>query len=413
MGRAKQKLSPTSQIGVALLLAIAVGCLLQDNAAWAETYIQPFGNIFLNLLKFIVIPLVTCSIMTGMVDMGDISKLGKLSIRTLLYFTITTLVAVAIGLLFATLMKGFFPIIEISSSGTFEGKEFTFMRQIVNIFPKNIVEPFLTNDMIQVIVVTLLFGVATVHVGERGRQVRELISSLNEVVVKVLGYIMLVAPLGVFCMLTPVVAANGMQVLGVFAVLMGVDYAAFAIHATLVYVPSVYFLGRCNPFHFFRKMSSAMLFAFSSDSSVATLPYTMKSVEQLGVRKDVGSFVLSLGATINMDGVAIYLGVTSVFIAACCGIDLTAQQYMAIAFSSTIASVGTPGVPGGALALMAMVFYSAGLPVEGVALVAGIDRLVDMGRTVMSITGDASCAVVMQRFENTCNDFPQSHSSLQ
>lgn len=200
-------------------------------------------------------------------------------------------------------------------------------------------------------------------------------------------------------MLTPVVAVNGMQVLGVFAMLLGVDYAAFAIHAALVYVPSVYFLGRCNPLHFFRKMSPAMLFAFSSDSSVATLPYTMKSAEQLGVRKDVGSFVLSLGATINMDGVAIYLGVASVFIASCCGIDLTVQQYMAIAFSSTIASIGTPGVPGGALALMAMVFHSAGLPVEGVALIAGIDRLVDMGRTVMSITGDASCAVVMQRLD--------------
>ena len=157
-------------------------------------------------------------------------------------------------------------------------------------------------------------------------------------------------------------------------------------------------LGKTGVVRFFREMLPAMLFAYSSDSSVATLPYTMGSTRRLGVREDVGNFVLSLGATVNMDGVAIYLGVTSVFIATCCGIDLTMQQYMAVALSATIASIGTPGIPGGSLALMAMVFGSAGIPIEGVALVAGIDRIVDMARTTMSITGDASCAVVMQRF---------------
>jgi Na+/H+-dicarboxylate symporter len=146
-------------------------------------------------------------------------------------------------------------------------------------------------------------------------------------------------------------------------------------------------------------MQPAMMFAFSSDSSVATLPYSMQCTEKMGVSKDVGRFVLSLGATINMDGVAIYLGVASVFMATCCGIDLTMDQYFAIAFAATVASIGTPGIPGGSLALMAMVFASAGIPIEGVAVAAGIDRVVDMARTVMSITGDASCAVVMQRIQ--------------
>lgn len=146
-------------------------------------------------------------------------------------------------------------------------------------------------------------------------------------------------------------------------------------------------------------MTPAMLFAYSSDSSLATLPITMRCTEKLGVPKRIGDFVLTLGATINMDGVAIYLGVTAVFIATCCGIDLTMQQYLAIGLSSTIVSIGTPGIPGGSLALMAMVFASAGIPVEGVAIAAGIDRLVDMARTTMSITGDASCAVIMARLE--------------
>ncbi len=170
----------------------------------------------------------------------------------------------------------------------------------------------------------------------------------------------------------------------------------FVIHAGLVYSSAVGLLGGLSPLKFFKEMQPAMLFAFSSDSSVATLPYTMQCTEKMGVNKDIGRFVLSL-ATINMDGVAIYLGVASVFMANCCGIDLTKSQYLAIAFASTVASIGMPGIPGGSLALMAMVFASAGIPVECVAVAAGIDRLIDMGRTVMSVTGDASCAVVMQR----------------
>ena len=214
---------------------------------------------------------------------------------------------------------------------------------------------------------------------------------------KVLSYIMAVAPVGVFCMLTPVVVNSGPSVLGSYAALVVLAYSCFLIHTLCVYPPLVYFLGGLSPWRFLKEMQPAMLFAFSSDSSVATLPYTMECTQKLGVKKEIGSFVLSLGATINMDGVAIYLGVVSVFMATCCGIDLTLSQYFAIAFASTIASIGTPGIPGGSLALMAMVFSSANIPVECVAVAAGIDRIIDMGRTVMSVTGDASCAIVMQK----------------
>lgn len=169
------------------------------------------------------------------------------------------------------------------------------------------------------------------------------------------------------------------------------------LHAVVVYSTAVGVIGKYSPLKFFKNMQPAMLFAFSSDSSVATLPYTMRCTEKMGVGKEISRFVLSLGVTINMDGVAIYLGVASVFMASCCGIDLTVSQYFAIAFASTVASIGTPGIPGGSLALMAMVFASAGIPVECVAVAAGVDRIIDMGRTVMSVTGDASCAMVVQR----------------
>ena len=395
-----KRLSLTTQILIALLLAVVAGVLLRNQADFVNSYIKPLGTIFLNLLKFIVVPLVLFSIMAGILSMNDIKKVGSLGLRTLLYFMVTTLFAVTLGLVVPSLLKGVVPLIHMNAATMGEPVEvphLSAMDQIVNMFPSNLFAPFVSMEMMQVIVIALFFGVAMVHVGEKGEMARKLTLSLNDVVGRVLQYIMALAPLGVFCMLTPVVVENGPAVLGSYAALLGLAYLCFAIHAAVVYSSAVGLLGKRKPLKFFKGMQPAMLFAFSSDSSVATLPYTMECTEKMGVDKEIGRFVLSLGATINMDGVAIYLGVASVFMAACCGIDLTMSQYMAIAFASTVASIGTPGIPGGSLALMAMVFASAGIPVECVAVAAGIDRIIDMGRTVMSVTGDASCAVVMQR----------------
>lgn len=395
-----KKISLTAQIGIALVLAVIAGVLLSNHADFVNTYIKPFGIIFLNLLKFIVVPLVLFSIMAGILSMNDVSKVGKLGFRALLYFMTTTLFAVALGLIVPSLLKGILPLIHISTEAaaeTIEAPHLSVMDQLVNMFPNNILEPVSSMAMMQIIVIALFFGIAMVHVKEKGEMARKVTLSFNDVVGKILEYIMALAPIGVFCMLTPVVVENGPSVLGSYAALLVLAYFCFAVHAGVVYTSAVGLLGRISPLKFFKEMQPAMLFAFSSDSSVATLPYTMQCTEKMGVNKDIGRFVLSLGATINMDGVAIYLGVASVFMAACCGIDLTMSQYMAIAFASTVASIGTPGIPGGSLALMAMVFASAGIPVECVAVAAGIDRIIDMGRTVMSVTGDASCAIVMQR----------------
>lgn len=395
-----KKLSLTAQIGIALVLAVIAGVLLGNHADFVNTYIKPLGIIFLNLLKFIVVPLVLFSIMAGILSMNDVSKVGRLGLRALLYFMATTLFAVTLGLVVPSLLKGILPLIHINLDATAEvidTPQLSVMDQIVNMFPSNILAPVSSMAMMQVIMIALFFGIAMVHVGEKGEMARKVTLSFNDVVCKILEYIMALAPIGVFCMLTPVVVDNGPAVLGSYIALLGLAYLCFAIHAGVVYSSAVGLIGRMSPLKFFKGMQSAMLFAFSSDSSVATLPYTMQCTEKMGVGKEIGRFVLSLGATINMDGVAIYLGVASVFMAACCGIDLTLSQYMAIAFASTVASIGTPGIPGGSLALMAMVFASAGIPVECVAVAAGIDRIIDMGRTVMSVTGDASCAIAMQR----------------
>lgn len=345
-----KKLSLTSQIAIALVLAVVAGILLRDHADFVNNYIKPLGNIFLNLLKFVVVPLVLFSIMAGILSMNDVSKVGKLGLRALLYFMFTTIIAVTLGLVLSTLAKGFLPLIHVETSSSapeIEIPDITIMGQIVNMFPDNIMLPLSNMTMIQVIVIAVFFGVAMVHAGEAGEAVRKVTLSFNAVVSKVLSYIMALAPYGVFCMLTPVVVTNGPSVLGSYAALVALAYCCFFLHAVSVYASLVYLLGGISPIRFFKELQPAMLFAFSSDSSVATLPYTMKCTEKLGVRKDIGNFVLSLGATINMDGVAIYLGVASVFMAACCGIDLTLHQYFAIAFASTVASIGTPGIPGG------------------------------------------------------------------
>ena len=397
----KLKLSLTSRILLALLLGFVVGVLLQDNVAVANGYIKPFGTIFLNLLKFIVVPLVFVSITVGVISMKSLSSLGRLGVRTLAYFMVTTLFAVTLGLLVSTCLKGYFPVLKIESGAEeVSVMHLTIMDQIVSFFPRNVIEPMNDMLMMQIIVMALVLGFAIVKVGEKAKALSELLQSINEVTIAILGFIMQLAPIGVFCLLCPVVAENGAQIIGTYAALISADYLCFLLHALLVYATLVWVLGKCSPIKFFRKMFPSMVFAFSSDSSIATLPVTMRCAESLGVREGIRNFVLPLGATINMDGVAIYLGVSSVFIANCCGIDLTMEQYISIAFASTVVSIGTPGIPGGSLALMAMVFSSANIPVEGVAIVAGIDRLVDMGRTVMSVTGDASCAVIMEHYED-------------
>ena len=380
---------------------------MQNNVEFANSYIKPFGTIFLNLLKFIVAPLVMLSIITGLISMKDISALGRLGLRTVIYFMATTVVAVTLGLLVSTLLQDVFPVVSLPvGTSSEEYAKMSFMDQIVDMFPGNIITPLSDANMMQIIIIALFAGFAIVKVGSKAEPLANLIVSANEIILAILGFIMKLAPVGVFCMLCPVVAENGVHVLGTYAALIGMDYLCFLLHAIIVYSSCVWGMGKVTPRRFFKEMFPAMMFAFSSDSSLATLPVTTECTRKLGVRDNISNFVLPLGATINMDGVAIYLGVTSVFIAHCCGIDLTLNQYLSIAFASTVASIGTPGIPGGSLALMAMVFASANLPIEGVAIAAGIDRIVDMGRTMMSVTGDASCAVVMERFERKTDSEP-------
>ena len=390
MSTAKKKMPLAGQIFIALLVAIVVGLLMQSHADFANTYIKPFGTIFLNLVKFIVGPIVLFSIMAGVISMRDIRKVGKIGGMTVVYYFLTTAVATAIGLLVTNLFKAGFPALSTESLSYTAAEGAKPMDVLVNIFPSNFLTPITESSMLQVIVMALLIGFAIILLGDRAEKAIDGVNRWNEIFMKCMEMILKLSPIGVFCLLCPVVAANGAMVIGSLAKVLLAAYVAYLLHAIIVYSATVRTLGGLNPVKFFKGMMPAIMFAFSSASSVGTLPINLECTNKLGADKEVSSFVLPLGATINMDGTAIYQGVCAIFIASCYGIHLTGGQMLTIVLTATLASVGTAGVPGAGMVMLAMVLASVGLPVDGIALVAGVDRIFDMGRTTLNITGDAS-----------------------
>ena len=401
----KKKLSLAAKIFIGLFLGIIAGLLFlaAGRADLAVAYVKPFGTIFLNLVKFIVVPIVLCSITSGVISMKDIKKVGSIGGKTVVFYMITTAFAVIIGLFFANIFKGAFQVLETTNLEYQVTEGTKFMDTLVNIFPSNIIAPLSNATMLQVIVIALFFGFGIILAEEKGEPLAKLINSLADVSMVIMDLILKLSPIGVFCLITPVVAENGAKILGSLAMVLLTAYICYAIHAIAVYSLSVKTLAGLSPIKFFKGMAPAMVMAFSSASSVGTLPLNLECSEKLGAKKDIAAFVLPLGATINMDGTAIYQGVSAVFIAACFGIDLTLAQMVTIVLTATLASIGTAGVPGSGMIMLAMVLQSVGLPVEGIALVAGVDRIFDMGRTVVNITGDAACAVCVSALEEKKN----------
>ena len=347
-----------------------------------------------------MVPVVLLSIIQGIISLEDVKKVGSIGIRTVVYYMCTTALAVTIGLLFANLLNVGAGYVLPSGDLSYNATEAPgFMTTLVNIFPSNIIQPLASATMLQVIVIAILFGFGIILAGEKGEVAARVVDSFAEVSFKIMGMIISLSAIGVFALICPVVAENGPAVLLPLLKVILVAYAAYIIHMIVVYSSSVKALAGMSPLEFFKGMSRPMIFAFSSASSVGVLPFNLDATEKLGARKEIASFVLPLGATINMDGTAIYQGVCAIFIAQIFGIDLNLSQQITIILTATLASIGTAGVPGSGMIMLAMVLQSVGLPVEGIALVAGIDRILDMGRTVVNITGDAACAICVDAMD--------------
>ncbi|SFW52009.1 dicarboxylate/amino acid:cation symporter [Selenomonas ruminantium] len=390
------------KIFIALVLSVVVGLIAGEPAlSFINWWIAPIGTIFINLIKMMIVPVVFFSLVVGMTSLGDTKKLGRIGAKTVCLYLLTTAVAILIGFGIAGIVSPGTGL-DLTSNAAVKVKEApSLMQVLVAMIPANPIDAMAKAQILPVIVFSLFVGIGIVQVGgERAQLLIKFFDAAAEVTYKIIGIVMQFAPIGVFALLLPVVAKNGPAVLLPLMSVIGCVAVGCVIHAIVVYSSLARVWGGHTPMEFFRGMSEAMMIAFTTCSSAAALPINMKNCqEKLGVSREVSSFVLPLGATINMDGTALYMGVCSLFVANVFGVDLTMGQMLMIILTGTLASIGTAGVPGAGLIMLAMVLQTAGLPLEGLALVAGIDRVLDMFRTCLNITGDGAVTIVMDQEE--------------
>jgi len=361
------------------------------------------GQIFVKSLKMLVVPLVFISLVCGVAALGDIKKLGRLGGKALLFYLGTTALAITIAVSLAVIIapgEGF--DLTSTTAQEFSPKESPSIAQtIINLVPDNPVEAMAEGQMLPLIVFSLLFGIAIVMAGESGKRVEQQFNDYNAVIMQLVIILMKLAPFGIFCLIAKTFALQGIDVIKPLISYFMVVTAALFIHALVTYPVLLKILSGLNVWTFLKKMRQVQIFAFSTASSNATIPVNIENTEkELGVDNSVASFTIPLGATINMDGTAIMQGVATVFIANVYNIDLSMADYLAVILTATLASIGTAGVPGVGLIMLAMVLNQVGLPVEGIALIIGVDRLLDMMRTAVNVTGDAAGTVIIAKSES-------------
>jgi Na+/H+-dicarboxylate symporter len=400
----------TKQILLAMLFGGILGGIF--NAFFMEyNFISEFivgdvfhviGQIFINSLKMLVVPLVFISLVCGVAALGDIKKLGRLGGKALLFYIGTTALAITLAVSLAIIVapgQGF--DLTEATVQEFTPKESPSVAQtIINLVPDNPVEAMAEGQMLPLIVFSLLFGIAIVMAGESGKRVEQQFNDYNTVIMQLVIILMKLAPTGVFCLIAKTFALQGIEVIKPLLSYFMVVTAALFIHALITYPVLLKTFSGLNIWTFLKKMRQVQVFAFSTASSNATIPVNIENTEKrLGVDNSVASFTIPLGATINMDGTAIMQGVATVFIANVYSISLSMGDYLAVILTATLASIGTAGVPGVGLIMLAMVLNQVGLPVEGIALIIGVDRLLDMMRTAVNVTGDAAGTAIIAKSE--------------
>jgi len=404
-----KKIKLHTKIFIGLILGVAVGLIFGEKA----TIIEPVGTIFLRLITMIVVPLVFVSLMLGTASLGDIRKLGRIGAKTAIYFIITTVIAICIGLILANIVKPGEGLKEDVKTELYKNYESsaqvgiqkmeekpTLVEMLVNTVPTNPIKALIEGNMLQVIFLALLFGVVlTLIKNEKSKRLIEFLDALNDAIIQVVHIAMKLAPYGVLALIAAVIGKYGVNILITLlkyslVVLGGLFIYTFSINSL-----SVSILGRTNPLRFFSAIKEAMVIAFSTSSSNAALPVAMESVRHIGVSREYSSFIIPLGATINMDGTALYQGVAAVFIAQIYGIPLGTVDQITIVLMAVLSSIGAAGVPSAGIITLAMVLKQIGVPLEGIALILGVDRFLDMCRTTTNIIGDMACSVVIQRSE--------------
>ncbi|MGM0852057.1 MAG: dicarboxylate/amino acid:cation symporter [Bacillota bacterium] len=401
------KFNLTTKIIIALILGAIVGLLLnifaKDIFDILDPYLfTPLGKIFLNLISMLVVPIVFLSIVLGSAGLGDPKKLGRIGLKTIVFFLMTTCIAIVIGLSLAYVIDpGLVEGIDKTQSEGFETKDAPPVGEtLMNIIPKNPLTAMTEGNMLQIIAFAIFIGFGLTALGDKTKGILKLVEQGNDLMMYLVTLVMKFAPYGTFGLIASAIGSQGFSALKAMWLYFVVVLAALIIHALVTYGGTILLLAKKNPLWFFKNFSPAMSVGFSTSSSNATLPISMDVAQKrLGVSKSVSSFVQPLGATINMDGTAIMQGVATVFIAQVYSVDLSLEQLITVVLTAVLASIGTAGVPGVGLILLAMVLSSVNLPVEGIGLILGIDRLLDMARTSINISGDAACALFVSESE--------------
>lgn len=406
MGKEKKKMGLTTKIFIGLICGLIVGIIF--NVAVPHSYVRDtvfvegifyvIGQGFIRLMKMLVVPLVFCSLVCGSSSIGDTKALGKVGGKTLLFYLATTALAVTVAITVASIVH---PGIGLDMSSIEAGEvkvaeDTSMVDTILNIIPDNPLNSLANGSMLQIIVFALLVGILLAKMGERASLLSNIFTQCNDLMMEMTELVMRFAPIGVFCMIARTFANLGFDAFVPLLKYMGSVITGLAIQCFIVYMIMLVVFTRLNPVKFLKKMFPVMAFAFSTSTSNATIPMNIDTLEsKVGVSRKVSSFTIPLGATINMDGTSIMQGVAVVFAAQAYGMDLGIGGYLTVIATATLASIGTAGIPSVGLVTLTMVFAAVGLPVEAIALIMGIDRILDMLRTAVNITGDAVCTTVV------------------
>ena len=426
----KMNLSLSARIFIAMILGAIAGLILNfaGNPEWSQVWLTDgilmvVGQVFISLLKMLVVPLVFISLVCGSSSLSDPKMLGRVGGKTIGLYLITTAVAVSLALGSALIFE---PGVGVHGIATVEAQiteSIPFTQVLIDMVPTNPVAAMADGQMLPIILFAVLLGISITLSGETGVRVSGWFNDMNAIIMKLVTLVMEVAPYGVFALISILAATSSGSDIYALGKYVGLVFAVLFIHALIVYPTILVLIGRLSPIMFLSKLRAAMLFAFTTASSNATIPVTLETVEKkIGVSNKIASFTVPLGATINMDGTAIMQGIATGFIAQYYGIDLSAGQYLMVVIMVILASIGTAGVPSVGLVVLAGVLDQVGLPAEGIALILGVDRLLDMTRTVVNITGDSMVTTIVAKSEgeldiDVFNDphaglaFEEQHSS--
>ena len=403
-------MSLTSKILIGMFSGLILGSIISFFGLEANQFIKIYlidgflyigGQVFISLLKLMVVPLVFFSLTSGVSSLDQNLSLGRIAGKTLGLYLTTTAIAITIGLTIAVLFNPGNNL-DLETSISLSIPESPNIKDIIlGIIPSNPIKAMADGNMLQIIVFSILLGIAIRSLGDSVKIIKDAVNSITEIVLKLVMFIINIAPYGVFCLISVLFAEKGLTVLGDLSFYFFIVVSALLLHGFLTYSLLLILFVKINPLKFYNKIKSLMLFAFSTSSSNATIPVTLRTViDGIGVNRKIASFTVPLGATINMDGTAIMQGVATVFIANAYSIDLLFVDYLMVILTATLASIGTAGVPGVGLIMLAMVLNQVGLPVEGIALIIGVDRLLDMLRTVVNVTGDSTISTIVANSEN-------------